>query len=271
MIPRIAAMLLLLLGSVSCDKRTAEEKGRDLASEKLDMAKGVADVVKEKGGGLGKTAGQGVGDLIKGVGSGVKDVVNPPVTVELEKSAAEAGFTVNRANESGGEVDARMIEVYGAFAKPFRGRLELRAFDEKGAELGQGVLEKQLDLPKDSVELLKFRFPPSVRFTHAKLYRLRSTASADFIMHDSVQDIEVSQLTENAATITAYFKFNKAFIGGLELRAYDGEGAELGRSAPSAKLKQGADSATYLDFKFDSRVPLTRTAKYEARRIEVQK
>lgn len=268
---RTIAILLFLVGSMSCDKRTAEEKGRDYASEKLDLATGAAAALKEKGSGLGKTAGQGVGDLIKGVGSGVKDVVNPPVTVEPEKSAAEAGVTVNKANEGAGEANARTIEVYGAFAKPFRGRLELRAFDEQGVELGKGVSEKQLDLPKDSVELLTFRFPLSVRFTQAKLYRLRSTASSDFVLHESVKDVDVSQVSENATTISAYFEFKNAFSSGLELRAYDSEGAEVGRSAPSAKLKQAPDSATYVEFKFDPRVPLTRAAKYEARRIEVRK
>ncbi len=261
----------ILLAGQACDKRTAEEKGRDLASEKLDLAKGAADVLKEKGGVLGKTTGQGVTDLIKGVGSGVKDSVNPPVKVELEKSASEAGVAVTSAHEGTGDATARNIEVYGTFAKPFRGRLELRAFDEQGAEIGQGVSEKQLDLPKDSVELLQFRFPVSMRFTHAKVYRLRSTAASDFSLHEALTDIDVSQVNENATTVSAYFKFQKKFAGGLELRAYDSDGKEVGRSSPSAKLKQAPDSATYVEFTFDPRTPLTRTAKYEVRRVEVAK
>jgi hypothetical protein len=86
---RLWVMKLTLVSCLlmACDQRTPEEKGKDYANEKLGFVEGAAQVLKEKGNSLGQTAGKGLTELVKGFGSGVKDVVNPPVNHHLSQAA----------------------------------------------------------------------------------------------------------------------------------------------------------------------------------------
>ncbi|MDP1827442.1 MAG: hypothetical protein Q8L48_29500 [Archangium sp.] len=64
-------------------------------------------------------------------------------------------------------------------------------------------------------------------------------------------------------TITAYVTFEKAFAGSLELRAYDSEDREVGRSKLDSDEKESG--AKYLDFTFDERTPLMTAGHFELR------
>lgn len=64
-------------------------------------------------------------------------------------------------------------------------------------------------------------------------------------------------------TITAYVTFEKAFDGTLELRAYDTQDREVGRSKVSSK--EAESGAKYLDFTFDERTPLMTAGHFELR------
>jgi hypothetical protein len=56
--------------------------------------------------------------------------------------------------------------------------------------------------------------------------------------------------------------FAKGYRGALELRAFDGDGGELGRSNPTDKLEEAPDSAKHLVFKFDPATPMARAERY---------
>lgn len=66
-----------------------------------------------------------------------------------------------------------------------------------------------------------------------------------------------------AHTITAYITFEKGFGGTLELRAYDTEDREVGRSKLDTDEKESG--AKYLDFTFDERTPLMTAGRFELR------
>jgi hypothetical protein len=261
---KLALAFCLLTG---CDQRTAEEKGKDYANEKLGFVEGAAQVLKDKGNNLGQTAGKGVSELVKGVGTGVKDVMNPPVNLQLSPEVATQGLTVEHASEATGDADARVIEANIKFAKAFRGKLTVRAFDDHEKELGAGTLDGELDKHPGNGELLRFRFPSSVRLSHVKSYRLDFVPPVQVALHASAQGIDVSQLNRKGRSVSLYLKFPQAFKGTLELRAYDDQGADIGRSEPSRKLQQSEDSALFLEFAFDERAPLDRALKYELRKL----
>jgi hypothetical protein len=254
---------LLTCIALGCDKRSAEEKGKDYANDKLGFVEGAAQVLKDKGNNLGQTAGKGVSELVKGVGTGVKDVMNPPVSIALSPEGSLAGLSVHRANEAETEGDSRVIEAYVAFAKLFRGKLLVRAFDEKGTELGAGSLEAELDKHPGNSDLLRFRFPASVRFSHAKIYRMDIVPPVGVALHESLKDIAASQLKRKGPAVSLYLKFAQKYQGMLELRVYDDQGSEIGRSKPSTAFKQKPDSATFVEFAFDERAPLEQAFRYE--------
>lgn len=255
----------LVLALLACSKATPEEKGRNYAEEKLGFAQGAADTLKEKGAALGQSAGKGLGDLAKGVGSGVKDSVAAKVPTEAQRSAIDAGVTVHHAQEGEAQGDVRLIHSYVEFSKVFRGRLELYAFDASGTELGRGVLKDALNLAAGSKEQLSFRFPATVRFSHVKSYKLHYIPAAELALAQSLSGVRVSQFRQQARVVTVYVQFPEPYKGRLEMRAYAADGSELGRSEKTDLLKQSADSAEHFDFTFDERVPLAEATRFELR------
>ena len=63
--------------------------------------------------------------------------------------------------------------------------------------------------------------------------------------------------------VTAYVTFEKAFKGVIEMRAYDGENREVGRSKVDTDEKESG--AKYVDFQFDERTPLMTAGHFELR------
>ena len=63
--------------------------------------------------------------------------------------------------------------------------------------------------------------------------------------------------------VTAYVTFEKAFKGVIEMRAYDAENREVGRSKVESDEKESG--AKYVDFEFDERTPLMTAGHFELR------
>lgn len=53
----------LALQLVACSKQTAEEKAKEMATEKVDMAKGIGDVLQEKGTAAAESVTSGMGKV----------------------------------------------------------------------------------------------------------------------------------------------------------------------------------------------------------------
>lgn len=204
-----------------------------------------------------------MGSLVRGLGTGVRDAVHPPLPAQLDPTATAAGISINRANDAGITGNERFAEVFLAFSKPFQGALVLAAFDATGVELGVGRLPSPLNIPQAASETVRFAFTDSVRFSAATVFRLRTEAARTLIIHESAAGITASQLREQQQTVTLYVTFQNAFRGGIQLRAYDQSGQELGRSSGNAELERDADAAEHIDFPFDARVSLRYAAKYE--------
>ena len=69
-------------------------------------------------------------------------------------------------------------------------------------------------------------------------------------------------------TVTAYVTFEKGFAGTLELRAYDSEDREVGRS--KLETDERESGAKYLDFTFDERTPLMTADHFDLRALPRQ-
>ncbi|MDF1562820.1 MAG: hypothetical protein P1V51_07240 [Deltaproteobacteria bacterium] len=256
--------LIALAVVPGCDDRSAEEKGRDYADEKIGFAEGAAKVLEEKGKGLGTSAAKGVGDLVKGAGSAVKDTVNPPVEVSLSEGLQSSGLKVLEAHEGATTPEAREVVVSLAFEQAYPGRLVLLALGEEGAEAARAATPANLEQAPGSQQVLTFGFPPDTRLSKIGGYRLEELAAKSVTVDAGLpaDGLTLSQLEEKGSTVSLYAVFVKAYWGGLQLRAHDAGGQELGRSEPTVALKQAADSATYLSFDFDARTPLAKAARY---------
>jgi hypothetical protein len=258
-------LVCVALGSaLACDKRTPEEKGKDYAEEKLGFVEGAAKVLEDKGKGLGKSVGKGVGEVVRGTGSGVKDVVHPPVKVDVASDLSSSGIKVLQGHEGDVAGNSRGVVVYLDFPQRFEGRLRLHALGEDNAELGRADISDAVSQPAGSQKNFTFPFPSDMRLSAVTGYALHAgsnkTVSLDAGLSDS--GIALSQLKESGKEVSLYVVFAKPFSGGLQLRAKSAEGTELGRSPATAKLTYGADSAQYLSFNFDARTPLENVTQY---------
>jgi len=257
-------VLAVLALVVACDKRTPEEKGKDYAEQKLGFVEGAAKVLEEKGKGLGQSVGKGVGEVVKGTGSGVKDVVHPPVTVEVASELSATGIKVLQAHEGDDSGGTRGVVVYFEFPQRFEGRLRLHALGDKAAELGRADLTDAVSQPAGSQKNFTFPFPGDMRLSQVKSYALHAGSNKTVSLDASLSQsgITLSQLKEQGEEVSVYAIFAKPFSGGLQLRAKSAEGAELGRSPATAKLTYAADSASYLSFKLDARTPFANVTEY---------
>jgi hypothetical protein len=259
---------ILLTGLTGCDKRTPEEKGRDYADEKLGFVEGAAGELKKRGKNIGERLGKGVGDLVKGTGSAVKDVAHPPVKVTLSPAVKTAGLSVGQANEGEDKGNLREVVVHLKADKEFSGKLSLEGQGDAGLVV-RTLSPQGVDLAADGTTVIRFAFDESVRLSKIAEFSLELAADKEVKLETGTGDAElsVSQLREEKTgtgyEVSLYAVFGKKFSKKLSLRAFDGKGSEVGRSSLKEALAQDADSATYVAFEFDPRVPMTRVKSYQ--------
>jgi hypothetical protein len=257
--------LTLLLAASACDKRTPEEKGRDYANKRVGFAQGAANVLEEKGKGLGSSAGKGVGDLVKGAGAAVKDVVYAPVKVQLVPELTAAGLKLLQAHEGELGGSARTVALMLSFDKVYAGRLQLRAFaGDTSEEAGRSAPSKNVTQADGSTLSLALAFPADARLSKFGHYLLSGLPAKTSRLGPGLESsgIAPSQLTEDPHGVSLYLVFNKPYRGGLQLRAYSPDGREVGRSEPTAALAQSRDSAMHTTFAFDEKTPLDDVSSY---------
>jgi hypothetical protein len=263
-VSRVFSVCCALGLALACDKRSPAEKGKDYAEEKLGFVEGAAKVLEDKGKGLGQSVGKGVTGVVRGTGSGVKDVVNPPVKVDVGSDLASAGVKVLQAHEGDASGNTRGVVVYLDFPQRFEGRLRLRALGENNADLGRADLADTVSQPAGSQKTFTFPFPGDMRLSAVTSYTLHTGSNKTVTLDTGLTSsgITLSQLKETGKEVSVYVVFEKPFNGGLQLRAKTAEGTEVGRSPATAKLTYPADSAQYLSFNFDARTPLENVTQY---------
>lgn len=267
----LAAGILLSLSALvsGCDKRSSEEKGRDFAKERIGFAEGAANVLKEKGQGLGESVGKGVGDLVKGAGTAIKDTIYPTVKVELVPELASAGVSLLRANEGKDGVNSRAVVVHLQFAKTFDARLQLEALSSEG-KLGSAQTPGNVVQATGSDKAIEFSFPSDIRLSKVDHYVASALKSKAVQLGPPLDAslMSVSQVREVGTQVTVYVEFKKPFRGGLQLRALNESGKEIGRSEPTFELTQESDSAAHVEFQLDPRTPMDGVTGYSVHKAK---
>jgi hypothetical protein len=171
---KLAAMLLAAVCAgvlPACSRQTAEEKGKELATEKIDMVKGIGEAMKEKGGQAAESLAHGAGTVVKGAGQGI----DAAFQWETRSSSAlqQAGLTVTRVQRaSDGKV---AIDIYLLASAPVDTTLLMIGSDAQRQELarhriplrlaaGEGRYETvELDprTPLDKLSSLSFDLLPA--------------------------------------------------------------------------------------------------------------
>ena len=170
MIQRGAACLLAS-ALCACAPKSAEEKGAELAGEKIDMVTGIGNALTDKGGKAAESFASGVGTVVKGAERGAMSVGRK---LSLDPSLAAAGLTVTKVQDPMGGEALHGLEAYLVSKTRAEGSLRMFAYDALGREIGRSSvpvllsgddakyiglpLDKQVEV--DGVTAVAFKFVP---------------------------------------------------------------------------------------------------------------
>lgn len=142
--PWLALMIVFAAISFSgCSRQTAEEKGKALATEKIDMVKGIGEALKEKGGQAAESVAQGTGGVFQGVGEGFDKAFEWKLNngTGMEK----VGLTVTRIDK-GSSVDGKQngVNAYIVAKQDTAGMLSMIAYDSAKREMARASVTMQI-------------------------------------------------------------------------------------------------------------------------------
>lgn len=155
------SILLSVLLLASCQSKEekmkeANEDGNEVVAVKAKFIEGAGEALQNEGKKAAKSASKGVGEIIKGVNSGISESIN---VAEVQSDPAfKANFEDCKAEKIYGEdSDAtKKVTVYLIAKKDFSGKLLLRAFNDEKKEIGRSSLE--VTIKKDDAKYVDFVF-----------------------------------------------------------------------------------------------------------------
>ncbi len=129
------------LGVSACSRKSAEEKGVEMATEKLDMAKGIGSALEQKGSDAAESITTGVGNVVKGIGKGVEKSGR---TIAVKDSIARAGLKITKVQDASPATDGTTVhglEAYVISDADARGKLRVIAYDVLDKEIGRAKVD----------------------------------------------------------------------------------------------------------------------------------
>ena len=137
----LAASLAAVGALSACDSRTAEQKGGDMATEKIDMAKGIGDALEKKGGIASEAVATGIGSVYKGVEKGVSKSGREIAT---DDSLKKAGLKITRVQDAPADEEGKKVnglDLYVVSDADAHGKLRVLTFDLLGNEVSRSNFE----------------------------------------------------------------------------------------------------------------------------------
>lgn len=150
----IAALSALTLLS-ACSRQSAEEKALAMATEKIDIAKGVGDAMEKKGEAASEAVFTGLGKVYNGAAKGIaksgREIVSDP-------SLRAAGLSISNVQDAqaGAEGKTHSLDVYVMATAAAKGKLRAYAYDVSGKEIGRASAELSRDADDAKYVLVPF-------------------------------------------------------------------------------------------------------------------
>lgn len=134
----------IALQVAGCSRQSAEDKAKEMATEKVGMAKGIGDVLQDKGTAAAESVTTGMGKVLKGVERGFEKSGR---SVVVGEGARQAGLQATKVQlvdgsaaveaEPAGSSSAHAIEVYVLTDKDASGALKVKVFSALDQEIGR--------------------------------------------------------------------------------------------------------------------------------------
>ena len=135
------ALTVLIAALTGCSQQTAEEKGAALATEKIDLVKGVGSALEDKGAQAAESLTSGLGKVVQGVEKGIEKSGRALV---VEPGVAQAGLQVTKVqNLTLGSEGNHGLEAHVVSSQPCEGTLVIKVFDAMEREIGRSRVALQ--------------------------------------------------------------------------------------------------------------------------------
>lgn len=137
----LITLVMLLCLATGCSEQTAEEKGAAMATEKIDMVKGVGSALENKGAQAAESLTSGLGKVVQGVEKGIEKSGR---TLVVEPSVTQAGLQVTKVqNLTTGADGNHGLEAYVVSNQTCEGTLLVKVFDAMDREIGRSRVALQ--------------------------------------------------------------------------------------------------------------------------------
>jgi hypothetical protein len=178
MLPSTRVLLITLAATVTlttaaCSRKTAEEKGAEMAGEKIDMVKGIGGVLEEKGSAAAESLTTGMGSVVKGVGKGMEKSSR---VIAVKPSVEQAGLKITKLQDATPNAESTVhgLEAYIVANADAHGKLRVITYDLLDNEIGRARIDleraadegKYVSIPLDaqvkltSIAKVEFDFLP---------------------------------------------------------------------------------------------------------------
>ena len=141
-ITALSALTLLC----ACSRQSAEVRGMAMATDKIDIAKGVGEAMQRKGEAAGEAVLTGMGQVFNGPARGT---AKSGREIVLEPTMHTAGLSVSAVQEPPADAEAprNALNAYVIATAAARGQLRAHAYDASGKEIGRAsvYLSRQAD------------------------------------------------------------------------------------------------------------------------------
>lgn len=167
----ISVLLLTACMSKEEKLKKAEEEGNELVSVKAKLVDGAGKALQKEGKEAVESASKGIGELIKGVDSGVKESIN--FSKVISEPTFQQNFEECKAEKVYGS-DAEKIKkvnVYLMAKNDFKGKLILKAFDANKKEIGRSSIE--VSIKKEDAKYVDFLFDERTHLLQTEYFTIK--------------------------------------------------------------------------------------------------
>lgn len=165
--------LSLMVSCMSKEEKMkeAEADGNEVIAVKSKLIEGAGKALQEQGKAAAKSASKGVGDVIKGINSGISESINQSEVIP------EASFKVNFEECKAEKIYAsetdkvKKATIYLIAKNDYKGDLILKAFNADKKEIGRSRLT--IDIKKDDAKYVDFSFDERTHLLQTEYFTIK--------------------------------------------------------------------------------------------------
>ncbi|KFF04795.1 hypothetical protein [Flavobacterium reichenbachii] len=169
----LLSALTLMVSCMSKEEKMkeAEADGNEAIAVKSKLIEGAGKALQEQGKAAAKSASKGVGDVIKGINSGMSESISQSDVIP--EASFKANFEECKAEKiyASNDDKVKKVTIYLIAKNDFKGDLILKAFNADKKEIGRSRLKA--DIKKDDAQYVDFTFDERTHLLQTEYFTIK--------------------------------------------------------------------------------------------------